>query len=303
MTYRAIAEKLKQGRVIILDGGTGTDIQRRGVPMSGDTWCADANATHPHVIRQVHGGYVAAGADVITANTFATSALRFNYLNRDDDVMSLDAAAVGEARAAAGLDLAVAGSISTMRPVYPGSDRTILDFDWPPAVAKDLFRRKASNLKSQGVDFLMMEMMRDTDYSILATEAAMETGLPVWIGLSVERRTDGELSGFGREDQLFGQFAPAFAALRPDAICIMHTSPNDAGAAVDILKRHWHGPVGVYPESGYFKSPDWQFEGVIAPADLVQYAHGWRGQGVSIFGGCCGIGPEHIKMLSKEFKS
>jgi S-methylmethionine-dependent homocysteine/selenocysteine methylase len=303
MTYHTVAEKLEQRRVIILDGGTGTDIQRCGVPMSGETWCADANATHPDAVRSVHEDYVAAGADVITTNTFASSPLRFNYLNRDDDVLMLDAAAVREAKAAASPGVAVAGSVSTMRPVYPGGDRTILDFDWPPAKAKDLYRRKVSNLKSNGVDLIFMEMMRDTDYSMIATEAALESGLPVWIGLSVERRADGELSGFGREDQLLRDFAPAFAALRPQAICIMHTSPNDTGAAIDILKQHWSGPIGAYPESGYFKSPDWQFVDVISPQDLVRETKVWHAQGASIFGGCCGLGCEHIKALSKEFKS
>ena len=44
----------KAGDIIILDGGTGTEIQRRGVPMNGETWCAEANLTHPDVVRAVH---------------------------------------------------------------------------------------------------------------------------------------------------------------------------------------------------------------------------------------------------------
>ena len=83
--------------------------------------------------------------------------------------------------------MAVAGSVSTMRPVAPGSDRTLKDKEWPEAQARDLFRRKVENLKRAGVDLLMMEMMRDVDYSVYATEAAIATGLPVWVGISVER--------------------------------------------------------------------------------------------------------------------
>ena len=126
--YKNIQKKLDRGQTIILDGGTGTDIQRRGVPMSGETWCADANLTHPDIVRAVHEDYIRAGADIIIANTFATSALLFNNLKRDEDLLEIDRAAVKIARtavAAKNSQVAVAGSISTMRPMVTGSDRTI----------------------------------------------------------------------------------------------------------------------------------------------------------------------------------
>jgi S-methylmethionine-dependent homocysteine/selenocysteine methylase len=304
MSYDTIRQKLQRGEVIILDGGTGTDIQRRGAPMSGDTWCADANATHPHIVKSVHDDYIKCGADIITANTFATSALSFNYYKRDEELLVLDRAAVAQAMAAArGTNVAVAGSMSTMRPVYPGTDRTNLEYDWSEEIVRELFRRKAENLARCGVDFIMMEMMRDTDYSIIATKAAIATGLPVWIGLSVEKREDGQLSGFGRPDQLLKGFAPALAALNPDVMCIMHTSPNNINEAIGILRQSWKGPVACYPECGYYKAPDWQFVDVISPAELVLNAKDWQLHGVSIFGGCCGIGPDHIAALSAEYKS
>ena len=71
MSYQFIEDKLARVQIIILDGGTGTDIQRRGAPMSSDVWCADVNLTHPHIVRAVHDNYVRAGADIIAANTFA----------------------------------------------------------------------------------------------------------------------------------------------------------------------------------------------------------------------------------------
>jgi methionine synthase I (cobalamin-dependent) len=301
--YKNIQEKLNRGQTIILDGGTGTDIQRRGAPMSGETWCAEVNLTHPEIVRAVHEDYIRAGADIITANTFASSALSFNHYGRDDDLLKIDTAAVAIAKnAARGKAVAVAGSVSTMRPVEPGSDRTMKEREWPETEARELFRRKVENLASTGVDLLMMEMMRDVDYSVYATEAAIATGLPVWVGISVERRADGLLSGFDRQDQLLEDVAKRLAATHPAVMNIMHTSSNDTDEALDILRKYWDGPVGVYPECGYFKSPDWQFVDVISPNDLVAKSHDWQAQGANIFGGCCGIGPEHIAALAKEFK-
>lgn len=301
--YKAIQNKLQAGHAIILDGGTGTDIQRRGAPMSGETWCADVNLTHPEIVGLVHDDYVRAGAEIICANTFATSALSFDVYGRGDELLKIDAEAVAIAkRAVAGTQVAVAGSISTMRPVAAGSDRTLKDVEWSEVDARSLFRRKAANLAAAGVDLIMMEMMRDVDYSVYATETAMETGLPVWVGISVERREDGELSGFGRNDQLLDDVARRLAATRPAAMSIMHTSPNDTNEALQVLRKYWDGPLGAYPECGYFKSPDWQFVDVIEPDDLVSKALDWQKLGVSIFGGCCGLGPAHIAALAKEFK-
>ena len=299
--YDLIRQKLARGEPIILDGGTGTDIQRRGVPMSNSTWCAEANLTHPDVVRDVHADYIKAGADIIIANTFATSALLFNALDRDDELLAIDKSAVKIARdAAKGHNVAVAASMSTMRPVVAGSDRTSKQREWPEDEARVLFKSKADNLAAAGVDLIMMEMMRDTDYSVWATEAAQATGRSVWIGISVERH-DGKLTGFGREDQDFNTVARVLSALNPDVISIMHTSPNDTDEAIDILRKYWKGPVGAYPESGYFKMPDWTFVDIIPPDELVERSRAWKKKGVTAFGGCCGLGPEHITALHKAF--
>jgi homocysteine S-methyltransferase len=302
--YDLIREKLRRGETIILDGGTGTDIQRRGAPMSGDTWCAEVNLTHPDIVAAVHADYIAAGADIITANTFATSALSFNAYGRDADLLRIDRAAVALARQAVqGRRVAVAGSVSTMRPVAPGSDRTLKEIGWPEAEARALFRAKVENLKACGVDLLMMEMMRDVDYSVYATEAAMASGLPVWVGISVERDANGHLTGFGREDQRLDAVAKRLAALQPEVMGIMHTSPNTTDEAISVLKTYWNGPIAVYPECGYFKSPDWQFVDVIAPEDLVEKSAAWQALGARALGGCCGIGPQHIHALKAAFAS
>lgn len=302
--YDHIARKLAAGETIIIDGGTGTDIQRRGVAMSGDTWCAEVNITHPNIVREVHHDYVEAGAEIIIANTFATSALLFNALGRDDELLTIDRAAVAIAKeAAAGRQIAVAGSISTMRPVVKGSDRTSKQREWPEREARGLFKRKADNLAKCHVDLLMMEMMRDVDYSVWATEAALATGLPVWVGISAERRNDGQLTGFGREDQLLDDVARVLAKTNPAVISIMHTSPNDTDEALEIVRKYWKGPVGAYPESGYFRMPEWTFVDIIPPEELVDKSRLWRKQGVTIFGGCCGLGPEHIAALAQEYHS
>ena len=247
--------------------------------------------------------YITSGADIITANTYASSALLFNALGRDDDLLAINRAAIEIARRAAeGKTVAIAASISTMRPMVKGSDRNNLERNWPEAEARRLFQRKIDGMAKAGADFLMLELLRDGDYAVWATEAALASGLPVWVGLSAERGSLGKLQGWGRDDWLFEDIVQRLAATGPAVISVMHTSPYDTDEALQIVRRYWDGPLGTYPESGYFKMPDWQFVDIITPADLVAKSKSWRTQGVTAFGGCCGIGPDHIAALSEEFK-
>ena len=187
MDYADLLARVDAGGVVVIDGGTGTEIQRRGVAMNGETWCAEANIEEPEVVRDVHERYIAAGAELIIANTYATSPLLFDHLGRGGDVERIDRLAVELAQQASDGRVPVGGSISVMRPVAVGGDRNEVFRNWTEDRARDLFRRKAETMAATGVDVLVMEMMRDTDYSVWATEAAIATGLPVWVGIAVER--------------------------------------------------------------------------------------------------------------------
>lgn len=301
--YQMVTGKLARGDVVILDGGTGTDIQRRGVPMHGETWCAEANVTHPGVVQAVHEDYIRAGADVITINTYPTSPLLFEALGRGADVARIDRSAISiakVARAAAskGRPVAIAGSISVMQPAVAGSDRSATAArTWSRADVRRLYRAKADTMKEAGVDLIMMEMMRDTTYSVWATEAAMETGLPVWVGIALETKATGKLTGYARAEEPGEAVIAGLAALQPAAINIMHTAIGDVDLALPLLSARTQGPFGVYPELGYFKMPDWQFA-ELSPAEFTAHCARWRAAGAAILGGCCGIGPSHIAALA-----
>ena len=296
--YEEIKRKLDARELILLDGGTGTEMQRKGAPMSGEVWCALATRSHPDILHDVHADYIRVGADVIIANTFATSPLMLQGHGLLDDMEDLDRQAVRIAREArdelADRPVAVAGSMSAMRPMIPGTDKLRTDFSMTESDTRPLYRRKAETLADAGVDLIIMEMMRDLDYSMWATEAAVATGLPVWVGVAVHRREDGELAGFNRHDYALGDLVEPLMAVGARVAIIMHTSVPDTDDALPIVFDHWQGPVGAYPESGYFTIPDWVF-GEITPEEFAIKAKEWWAQGVSVIGGCCGISPEHIE--------
>ncbi len=303
--YDEIRSRLAAGETVVIDGATGTELQRRGVPMSDEVWCALATMSHGDILQAVHEDYIKAGAQVIIANTFATSPLMLKFHDKLDEMEALDQEALEiahHARDAAQGEkpVVIAGSFSTMGPVPQGTNRNPEPPRWPEAEERALFARKAEALVKSGAELLAMEMLRDDERALWATEAAVATGLPVWIGLSVEADPDGEgLVGYGTGvpmDRMLETLRP----LGAEAYLIMHSPMEITEQALAAIRRHWDGPMGVYPDSGYFEMPEWRFVDIIPPAAFAKACLGWRDAGAQILGGCCGIGPAHIRALTRR---
>jgi homocysteine S-methyltransferase len=87
------------------------------------------------------------------------------------------------------------------------------------------------------------------------------------------------------------------------ALLMMHSEIDVTKAAVEILHRQYTGPVGAYPNAGYWQRPEWVFVDQIPPNDYVNKASTWVAEGAQIIGGCCGIGPEHIRALRHQYQT
>ena len=292
----ALQKRLDNGDVIILDGGTGTELQRRGVPMHGVAWSAAALLTHPDVVREVHEDYIRAGADVIITNTFSAARHTLEEAGMGDSVAQANTRAVSlakEARDMAAEDrpVYVAGSVSTF---FPGLQPELI----PPAEqARASYREQAQLLAEAGVDLIILEMMRDVEQSSFAIEAAGSTGLPTWVGFSCKMSSDGRVLLFDSLDETFAESLESLLAPGASLASVMHTDVDDTAPALRVLRERWDGPLGAYAHSGSFVMPDWQFDGTISPADYLARAQEWVQMGVQVVGGCCGIGPEHIRAL------
>ena len=88
-----------------------------------------------------------------------------------------------------------------------------------------------------------------------------------------------------------------------DLINVMHTPLSDVPGAIEVVRNYWKGPVGVYPESGEFMMPNWDFVDVIEPSALAENAVTWAEDGIRLIGGCCGLGPAHIEAVSRALRS
>jgi len=288
-------EKLEADQIVLIDGATGTELQRRGVPMDKVAWSGAAVLSHPDVVREIHEDYIRAGAEVIITNTFGSTRQMLGPAGFGDQVEVVHRDAVKLARQArdtvAEQAVAVAGSISTEP---PGFDR---DAFLSPEKELEAYREAAGLLADAGVDLIALEMIVETSHARRAMEAALETGLPVWLGVGCKKTDDGRIVSFDHTDIDFTTVLDALIPMGPTVVNIMHSEIGAIPEAIELVRERWSGPIGVYPESGYFTKPNWNWVDVISPADLVTEALGWVAAGVRLLGGCCGTSPDHIKAL------
>jgi S-methylmethionine-dependent homocysteine/selenocysteine methylase len=304
-----ICGRLADGEMVIIDGGTGTQLQAEGVPMDGVAWSARANLEQPEVVQRVHEEYIRAGAEVIIANTYAASRAALEPAGLGTHVAEANRSAVRSAlrarEAAAAGPVAVAGSMSSFSPVdmdagsqgRPHSGPTAGDPRFPNLAD---FREQAELLAESGVDLMALEMINAGSYGRAALQAAAETGLPVWLGISPFRLEDGTLvtlpelgDGESFEDLLSALIHPA-----PAAVTVMHAKPEVTLDAIEIIRRHFAGPIGVYAETGDWQPPNWVFNG-LTPTEYLQQAIIWADHGAQLIGGCCGTGPPHTRALAE----
>jgi homocysteine S-methyltransferase len=199
-----------------------------------------------------------------------------------------------EARdAAAERPVAVAGSICEW--VFDRESRFV-----EPAAQAAALHEQAELLAEAGVELIALEMCLDPPESALAAEAALATGLPVWAGMSCGRYPEAPrlqvFRGATRGGGDFESLVETLAGYPLGAMTVMHSPLPDTVEGLEVVRRHWQGPLGAYPEAGYFIMPNWQFQAV-SDEELLGAARDWLAQGTRIVGGCCGLGPRHIAVL------
>ncbi len=188
--------------------------------------------------------------------------------------------------------VAVAGSMSSL---VAGGSTAASDED--PAVLLDAYREQATALAAAGVDLIALEMLQSPRHRP-AVQAAGETGLPVWLGVSAGHAAGGRMPNWSGDGD-FEDGLVALLELPVDLVAVMHTNVEDVDAALEVVRAHWTGPVATYPHSGVFHPPVWEF-GHLSPEELADAGRRWIAAGVGAVGGCCGTGPEHIRRLRDE---
>lgn len=287
-----------------MDGATGTELQRRGVDTSLPLWSARALLEAPAVLQAVHADYVAAGADLLTTNTFRTHRRTLERAGLGERTCELTQLAVQLARDvahAAERKIFVAGSMSPLEDCY--SPDLV-----PPD--DDLWREHtemANDLAEAGCDVLWVETMNTVREAVIAARCALTTGLPVCTsfvvglgGLPPDRMSavpaDAPLCLLSGES--IATAVAALQALQPAVILINCVPLAVADRALCELRAAHAGPIGVYANVGHAdEATGWTLTDEVLPAAYARQAQRWLEHGAAIIGGCCGTTPAHIAAL------
>ena len=293
-------KRLAQTRPILLDGATGTELNRRGVNTDLPLWSAGALLAAPDVLGQIHADYVRAGAEMITANTFRAHRRSLaragpEYAERAAELVRLAVALAraAAAQAAPGRECFVAGSQAPLEDCY--SPQLVP----PQAECEREHAEMAENLAAAGADLILVETMNTIREAVAATRAARATGLPVLT--SFVCRSDGSL--FSGES-----VSAAVKAVAPLGVAglLINCTPSttirqpfaELLAAVNVQPARV--PIrGLYANIGHTNDiSGWTTTEDVTPLEYARLASGWLAQGANLLGGCCGTTPAHVAALS-----
>ncbi|MEM9061146.1 MAG: homocysteine S-methyltransferase family protein [Pseudomonadota bacterium] len=301
--YETMLRRLQSGSQVMIDGGTGTEVERRGVPQLDNAWNGGGALSHPDIVRGIHEDYIRHGAEIVISNTFATSR---NLLEDAgvpelfDDYNRRGVELAREARDAMGRPgVLVAGGISHWS--FSGRAPTL-------DALRDGAAEQARIMEQAGADLIMLEMMVEIPQMLAVLDGARASSLPVWVGLSCVPDTDGRMCLRSGEFVQTGLVVAGTGTLLVDAIAaldgyevpllsIMHTDVLHVDACLNVVEAHWRGLVGVYAHSGRMVDGAWTFEGTITTDEYAAASERWLKRNVHLVGGCCGIRPDHIAAL------
>jgi len=281
--------------VLLLDGATGTELDRRGVDISLPLWSARAIEEAPDVLKLVHQKYLDAGAAGITTNTFRTHQRSLAKAGVGDKAQALTSKAVAIARAACdevNSDGLVFGSVAPLEDCYS------------PALAPDAdaCRREhgqlIDHLVTAGVDFVFLETMCSAVESRAAMEAAQHHASGQWgISFCLSSDSPGDLLD-GTPVRALGPilFESQFIGINCVSADILADQVRHVREALgeDVVIAAY-GNVGFADEHGSWVSTD-----AIEPHRYATYAMDWIEAGASIVGGCCGTTPETIRAIRER---
>lgn len=294
MTGTALHDLAARGTAL-LDGGMGTLLQDRGLEAGapGEQW----NLERPEAVREAHEAYAAAGAQVLTTNTFGGTFPRLDLHGLGDRVEEVNRAAAALAREVADAHgVLVAGDLGPtgelMEPLGTMSAEQ----------AQGWFSEQLRGLVAGGIDLVLIETMSDLAEVEAAVGAARESapGVPVVVTMSFDTnlrtmmgvspaaavRAAAELgvqgvgANCGRGPGEMEQIAAELAAARPEGLLLVAQS----NAGLPQL-------VGD------------QFEYDASPADLARHALALRELGIDLVGGCCGSTPAHLAAMREAMSS
>src|ERR1700757_1258985 len=275
-----------QESIVCGDGAMGTELLASGVAL--DVCLEKLSVTEPDVVTKVHESYVDAGSQVLETNTFGANAIRLAKHGLENEVEALNQAAVKLAKKAAGdKDIWVAGSVGPLGIYRDEAEAQHID-------RAAVFTAQLKALLEAEVDAVFLETFLDFEEIKIALTSLRRLSSDVPVICSMVCSEEGRLPSSLPITQAFRELVRLGANV-VGVNCV--TGPH---AMLRILRRiPTEFLISAFPNAGYPRYHNGRYFYNAAPEYLGQAAKEFVAQGASLIGGCCGVGPLHIREVAK----
>jgi 5-methyltetrahydrofolate--homocysteine methyltransferase len=285
---------LAKKRIVLLDGGFGTELIRRGFPQGAcpETW----NVEKPEVIQTIHLSYFEAGSDAVEANSFGGSPIKLASHGLEKRCYELNKAAVEAANAIKPAGRFVGGSIGpTGRFLKPQGPFTEPEFE-------AAFAEQTKGLTDGQPDFLIIETQYDLREALCALRAARRvSSLPVFVTMTFNHVPRGFFTLMGNSVAACLQALEKAGAAAVGSNCTLDS--GEMAALVKEMRSLTSLPLIAQANAG---RPSLTEEGRVVYSqgvdDYVKHVPEMAANGANIIGGCCGTDPGYIRRMAELLK-
>lgn len=301
---------MNSGKITILDGGMGRELEKRGAPFKQPEWSALAMMTAPEVVKDVHKTFITSGASVIITNSYAIVPFHIGEKRFYDQGKSLAISAGKMARKAVtetSGNVRIAGSIP---PLFGSYRPDLYEAERVGEIASPLL----AGLNPY-VDLWLCETQSliDEPLRIKSLIDCLDTQQkPFWVSFSLDDLQFNK-EPLLRSGESVVDAVTAMVNAKVDAILFNCCQPEVIGQALKVTRQQLEflgaGNIetGAYanafpPQPKVAAANEWlnKPRADLTPLLYLDYAQQWIQDGATLIGGCCGIGPEHIAVLSEN---
>lgn len=299
MTKTSLKERIRQG-LFLLDGAMGTELIAHGVEVGK---CDDyLNIESPDTVFEIHQAYFQAGSDAVLTNTFGGNRFALSRYGFGDKVEEVNTAAAKIARRAAGEEKYVLGDIG------PSGDFLKPLGNLEVEELREAFAEQAKALSAGGVDGIIIETMAAIEEITIAIEAVKSvcSDLPVFASMAFGKASDGYRTMMGVDVEAA---VSKIVSLGVNAVGF-NCGTVSLGEYVELAEEYVSVVerlgtdvlIFAEPNAGKPELVDGRAVYKVSPEDFASAAEKIHSAGISIIGGCCGTGPEHIKTLAERLR-
>ena len=287
LTKHEFSELLSRGP-LLLDGATGSNLQKMGMPRGCCTeeWILN----HPEAILDLQRRYAEAGSHIVYAPTFQAQPIPLSQVRLDRQTEAINAMLVSLSKKAAP-GLLVAGDLTTMATFIDSYDTALFD------TMVENYRRQIAGLLEGGADLLAAEtLLYPQDAEAILTAAELEGAETVMYTFTMQ--SDGSLfSGMDAGKVLRNLEEAGAAAVGFNCVAADMMTPY----LVSRLRRSVKGPLICKPNAGIpVIKPGNVVEYPMEPAEFAGIVAECHAMGAKILGGCCGTAPEYIAAVKER---